>query len=128
MELCIAIWNFIFSIDETWTDLINVLSGMFCASLNFMDGKNTIIPKISFRPQGVVSDRYEKLMGNLGRYAALPSEIVCTENLTPWKKLLPCGSKAGLASLFNAVKLQDTTYHSLGIHFRPICMVRCIIN
>lgn len=27
------------------------------------------------------------------RYATLPREIVCTENLTPWKKLLPCGSK-----------------------------------
>lgn len=26
------------------------------------------------------------------RYATLPREIVCTENLTPWKKLLPCGS------------------------------------
>ena len=26
-------------------------------------------------------------------YAALPHEIVCTENLTPWSKLLPCGLK-----------------------------------
>ncbi|KAF6088915.1 phosphatidylinositol glycan anchor biosynthesis class T [Phyllostomus discolor] len=28
------------------------------------------------------------------RYAVLPREVVCTENLTPWKKLLPCSSKA----------------------------------
>lgn len=27
------------------------------------------------------------------RYAVLPREVVCTENLTPWKKLLPCSSK-----------------------------------
>lgn len=27
------------------------------------------------------------------RYAMLPREVVCTENLTPWKKLLPCTSK-----------------------------------
>ena len=26
------------------------------------------------------------------RYAALPRETVCTENFTPWTKLLPCGS------------------------------------
>lgn len=30
------------------------------------------------------------------RYATLPREIVCTENLTPWKKLLPCGSKVAV--------------------------------
>lgn len=31
------------------------------------------------------------------RYATLPREIVCTENLTPWKKLLPCGSKVNVS-------------------------------
>lgn len=30
---------------------------------------------------------------NFLRYAVLPREVVCTENLTPWKKLLPCSSK-----------------------------------
>lgn len=30
------------------------------------------------------------------RYAVLPREIVCTENLTPWKKLLPCESQVGI--------------------------------
>ena len=45
-----------------------------------------------------------------------------SENLTPWKKLLPCDSKAGLAMLFNdAKKLYDTAYHSLVIHLRPVC-------
>ena len=33
------------------------------------------------------------------QYAALPRESVCTENLTPWLKLLPCRDAAGLASL-----------------------------
>ena len=47
-----------------------------------------------------------------------PFEVVCTENLTPWLKLLPCGSSAGLASLLDASKLYDTTYHSLAIHVR----------
>ena len=26
-------------------------------------------------------------------YTAMPWENVCTENLTPWKKLLPCEAK-----------------------------------
>lgn len=55
------------------------------------------------------------------RYASLPREIVCTENLTPWKKLLPCDSKKGLASLLNSGYIHNTRYHSLGLHLRPIC-------
>jgi hypothetical protein len=31
----------------------------------------------------------------------LPKEPLCTENLTPWLKLLPCGGKAGLAALLH---------------------------
>lgn len=33
--------------------------------------------------------------------AALPKEPLCTENLTPWLKLMPCGDAAGLASLLH---------------------------
>lgn len=55
------------------------------------------------------------------RYSALPREIVCTENLTPWKKLLPCASKRGLASLLNSGSIYNTRYHSVAIHMRPVC-------
>lgn len=45
------------------------------------------------------------------RYATLPREIVCTENLTPWKKLLPCGSKViGIPFIFIG------TCDSVGFH------------
>ncbi len=30
---------------------------------------------------------------------SLPQESVCTENLTPWLHMLPCGGRAGLAAL-----------------------------
>lgn len=103
--------------DGTWKELSNVLSGIFCASLNFIDSTNTVQPSASFKPLGVGNGRRNFLYCNvLGpnpvalkpafscvqlkgtdhrflRYATLPREIVCTENLTPWKKLLPCGSK-----------------------------------
>lgn len=116
---------------------------MFCASLNFMDTKSTANPKFSYRPLGATSSHYDKRIVSKSRnlrYAALPRETVCTENLTPWKKLLPCGDKVlnfhvkfiniefiyfkfGLGTLLNARKLYDSHYHSLSVDFRPVCKV-----
>ncbi|XP_061197051.1 GPI transamidase component PIG-T-like [Saccostrea echinata] len=107
-------------VDKTWADLVNALSGLFCASLNFMDNKSTVQPRWSFRPTGLASEFYSADTRFI-RYSTLPREVVCTENLTPWKKLLPCESKIGLASLLNSVKLYDGFYHSLGVHVRSIC-------
>lgn len=108
------------NIDKQWSDLVNALGGLFCSSLNFMDWKSTVSPHWSFRPQGVATKSYHMKSMYL-RYSALPKEIVCTENLTPWRKLLPC-DKVGLSSLFNTAKLYDSSYHSIGIHVRPICL------
>ncbi|XP_046564141.1 GPI transamidase component PIG-T-like [Haliotis rubra] len=108
------------NVDQTWAELVNAVSGLFCTSLNFLDGKSTVAPKWSFRPRGVATEGYS-YSSKFVRYGALPSEIVCTENLTPWKKLLPCDTKVGLATLFKAVKLYDAAYHSLATHFRPVC-------
>ncbi|KAL8608415.1 hypothetical protein ACOMHN_002648 [Nucella lapillus] len=107
-------------VDKTWKELVNALSGLFCSSLNFLDEKSTVAPRWSFRPRGIASGDYAKFSKYV-RYGALPREIVCTENLTPWKKLLPCDSKAGLSTLFKAEKLHDADYHSLSVHFRPVC-------
>ncbi|KAI3987620.1 hypothetical protein MKX01_007086 [Papaver californicum] len=46
------------------------------------------------------------------RYGALPREAVCTENLTPWMKLLPCRDKAGLASILDRPSIYKGFYHS----------------
>ena len=57
---------------ENSTDFINLtnqLSGVFCASLNYLVPVTLI---------------------NVHVYSQLPREIVCTENLTPFVKLLPC--------------------------------------
>ncbi|ESO08512.1 hypothetical protein HELRODRAFT_169373 [Helobdella robusta] len=109
-------------IDSAWSELVNVLSGMFCASLNFMDVKTTVTPKLNFRPTGYVTENYKKYFSNHVRYAVLSNENVCTENLTPWKKLLPCGFRAGLSTLLNAFKLYDSSYHSLNVQFRHVCL------
>lgn len=46
----------------------------------------------------------------------MPSEHVCTENLTPFLKLLPCKSLSGIASLLNPHRIFDADWHGLGIH------------
>lgn len=47
--------------------------------------------------------------------------MVCTENLTPFLKLLPCKGKAGVASLLDGHKLFDASWQSMSVDVRPIC-------
>ncbi|XP_054730032.1 GPI transamidase component PIG-T [Anastrepha obliqua] len=106
-------------VDDQWTKLASTFSGILCASLNFIDQTNSVEPKYNFRPQFVTGSKEN--IPQFIRYASLPRENVCTENLTPWKKLLPCNSKQGFASLLNSGYVHNTNYHSLGIKMRTIC-------
>lgn len=106
-------------VNKNWKELASSLSGLLCASFNFIDISNSVSPEFSFRPRGVVSK--QPVNSTLLRYSSLPREIVCTENLTPWKKLLPCDSKAGLASLLNSGYIHNVRYHSVALHLRPLC-------
>ena len=92
-----------------------------------MNNQASIEPKFSIKPSGHVlfSSSSSKSLNKRMKYATLPSEVVCTENLTPWIKLLPCGKYKGLAQLLtNPSKLFDSSYNSIGIHFKHICLVR----
>uniref|UniRef100_A0A8C9APK1 Phosphatidylinositol glycan anchor biosynthesis class T n=1 Tax=Prolemur simus TaxID=1328070 RepID=A0A8C9APK1_PROSS len=121
-ELWVWFQDTVTDVDKSWKELSNVLSGIFCASLNFIDSTNTVTPTASFKPLGLANDTDHYFL----RYAVLPREVVCTENLTPWKKLLPCSSKAGLSVLLKADRLFHTRYHSQAVHIRPICRnARC---
>ncbi|KAB2057147.1 hypothetical protein ES319_A11G149400v1 [Gossypium barbadense] len=89
-------------IDASWKNLTHTLSGLFCASINFLESTATYsTPEWSFPPAS----------GNV-RYGTLPCEAVCTENLTPWLKLLPCRDKAGIALLLDRPSLYRGFYHS----------------
>ncbi|XP_031628950.1 GPI transamidase component PIG-T [Contarinia nasturtii] len=113
-------------IDEQWKELCGILSGLLCASFSFIDKSNTVEPEYTFRPtfspgtgkaslNNVDTNKYRI------RYATLPREIVCTENLTPWKKLLPGSSRyGGTRSLLNSGFIHTTNYHSLGLHVRRL--------
>ncbi|KPM43259.1 GPI transamidase component GPI16 [Neonectria ditissima] len=105
--------------DEKWLTLTNALSGLFCASLNFIDETRTIRPVMSFQPDG---DHPNTTLANTRLlHGVLPHEVVCTENLTPFLKLLPCKGKAGIASLLDGHKLFDASFQSMAIDVRPTC-------
>ena len=74
---------------------------------------------MSFRPEG---DHDQKTLENLQLlHGVLPREIVCTENLTPFLKLLPCKGKAGISSLLDGHKMFDASWQSMAIDIRPVC-------
>ncbi|OQN98385.1 hypothetical protein B0A48_15653 [Cryoendolithus antarcticus] len=103
---------------ERWSELVNSLSGLFCASLNFIDSTKTVRPVRTFEPEG----HHGNAKGGLQLlHGMLPHEVVCTENLTPFLKLLPCKGKAGISTLLDGHKLFDATWQSMAIDVRPVC-------
>lgn len=137
------------SVSSNWKSFVHQLGGLLCASLNFVDSNvSSTSPHYSFRPQSTLPMANQSYQdSSLLRYAVLPREIVCTgsilidvfyrrsfsllliENLTPWKKFLPCSAATtsnhqGLIALLdNAPKLHHSSYHSLRMDLRKICSV-----
>jgi phosphatidylinositol glycan class T len=86
-----------------------------------MDARRTTSPTHTFVPgplpilsatndANTTSTRYHL------RHATLPGEGVCTENLTPFTKLLPCAARSGLGGLLAPHKLFDADWHGMGVH------------
>ncbi|KAK4751060.1 hypothetical protein SAY87_004542 [Trapa incisa] len=97
-------------VDASWKNLTHSLSGLFCASINFLESSTTYsAPELAFHPASV----------NL-RYGTLPREAVCTENLTPWLKLLPCRDKSGISSLLDRPSIYRGFYHSQRLRLRRV--------
>ncbi|KAI9771399.1 MAG: Subunit of the glycosylphosphatidylinositol transamidase complex-like protein [Geoglossum umbratile] len=74
---------------------------------------------MSFQPSGHHSNSTIPNLHLL--HGTLPREPVCTENLTPFLKLLPCKGKAGISSLLDGHKLFDASWQSMAIDVRPVC-------
>jgi len=72
---------------------------------------------MSFQPEG----NHRNLSNLHLLHGTLPHEVVCTENLTPFLKLLPCKGKAGISSLLDGHKLFDASWQSMSIDVRPVC-------
>lgn len=107
---------------QSWITLANSLSGLFCASINFIDSSKTTFPVSSFLP--TEDDAIPLFNENSSLYlirAALANEPICTENLTPFVKLLPTRGKSGISSLLDGHKIFDSNWHSLSIDVNTIC-------
>lgn len=74
---------------------------------------------MTFDPASSVTDASSESLFLL--HGTLPREVVCTENLTPFLKLLPCKGKAGIASLLDGHKLFDASWQSMAIDVRLVC-------
>lgn len=102
-----------------WFKLNKILSGFFCASLNFIKEETTTFPKYLVSNEvDYVPEEGNKLY--LMR-AALPSEPVCTENLTPFLRLLPTRGKSGISSLLDGHKVFDSLWHGMSIDVTTEC-------
>ncbi|CAG7848170.1 SubName: Full=Related to GPI-anchor transamidase complex subunit Gpi16 {ECO:0000313/EMBL:CCA75436.1} [Serendipita indica DSM 11827] len=116
------------SIEERWSGLSNALAGLFCASLSALPTSRTTSPRYAFRPEGQLpfypfdepsaagTNKTQDGLDYVLRHAILPSENICTENLTPFIKLLPCKSYAGIAELLNPHKLFGGWWYGVGVH------------
>lgn len=47
------------------------------------------------------------------RYGALASETICTENFTPWRKLLPCKQVCFSSTFLNSDNFSKTLSHAI---------------
>lgn len=98
------------SADDAWSFLLSTLSGSLCASFEGMDPKHGSQGSGS-RPLRVPWTE----SGQDVRLATLPYEPVCTENLTPWLKLLPCNRHLGLATLIAPLSTAESPFVSLAL-------------
>ncbi|KAJ5702288.1 hypothetical protein N7488_009836 [Penicillium malachiteum] len=118
----VELWAWIDETDDEeafakWITLTQSLSGLFCASLNFIDSTRTTRPVVSFEPTG----NHPNASSLHLLHGTLPGEVVCTENLTPFLKLLPCKGKTGISTLFDGHKLFDAAWQSMSVDVHPIC-------
>lgn len=103
--------------EQRWMALVNSLSGLFCASLNFVDHTRTTTPLLAFDAEGTPSNATDLHL----MHGMLPHEVVCTENLTPALKLLPCKGKAGLSTLLDGHKVFDANWQAMAVDVKSVC-------
>lgn len=100
---------------QRWKGLTSALAGLFCTSLDALDERQTVQPHYAYS-SSTSSSSAAAFNTSQVVHALLPTENVCTENLTPFLKLLPCKHSAGLASLLNPLSLFGANFHGLAVH------------
>ena len=91
-----------------WTRLKAALGGIFCASLSTIEDTTTLHPTRQPRPAIFGGET----VGFLWR------EMLCTENLVPVIKLLPCREHAGLSAYLRPLITTEADFMSLAVRMR----------
>ncbi|KAH9172857.1 Gpi16 subunit, GPI transamidase component-domain-containing protein [Lactarius sanguifluus] len=83
------------------------LSGLFCTSLGSMDVLHTTSPAHAILPTSELPRPPAPARNAYTCHTTLPTECMCTGNLKPSLKLLPCPSHAGAAALLEPNRIFD---------------------
>ncbi|KAJ9102378.1 hypothetical protein QFC21_002778 [Naganishia friedmannii] len=97
--------------EENWTAVTNALAGIFCSSLGQISPAITSSPSDIF-PRGHANQQQGSFL-----HVQLPSETLCTENLTPFLKLVPCKGVSGISGLMKPYILLAHDWHAMGIDY-----------
>jgi phosphatidylinositol glycan class T len=117
--------------DESWKGVTNALAGLFCSSLGQIDPSITAAPEDIFPDSNtegrfidgpwvrssLIIDSGIPILGLSFRHAQLPAENLCTENLTPFLKLLPCKGISGLSALMKPYVLLAHEWHAMAVDY-----------
>ncbi|KAG6574377.1 GPI transamidase component [Phytophthora cinnamomi] len=103
-------------VQQRWRGITSELGGIFSASLNQMDETvvTGLLPgstpeELGAFPSTSTDPALVFLHGSLAR------EELCTENLTPWLKMLPCRAVSGLGALIDPINALSGEYLSLSL-------------
>lgn len=100
--------------EKRWIDFTSALGGLFCAGIiGNTRGRAESRPEWAYKFDGIDGNRDEH---SLYRTLLPRLSATCTESLTPFISLLPCGAHAGLASLLNPHTLFDGDWTLIGVH------------
>jgi GPI-anchor transamidase subunit T len=119
---------------EAWIQLQHALGGLFCSSLGSIGWNHTALLRCDHDPAACRSSgtnvrsthhiRGHDMRKAFRFYGELAREAVCTENLTPWSKLLPCGAHKGIATLLDPLVLFDSAFQSISMETAVDCIVQ----
>ncbi|KAE8891163.1 hypothetical protein PF005_g25476 [Phytophthora fragariae] len=103
-------------VQKRWRGITSELGGIFSASLNQMDETVVagLLPGSSPQELGAFpSTNTDPALVFL--HGSLAREELCTENLTPWLKMLPCRAVSGLGALIDPISALSGEYLSLSL-------------
>ena len=105
--------------DTAWGVLAEAVGGLLCTSLGTLAGPSG---GQSVTPEGVWAGQSvgREAEGGLGptRHGVLVGEPLCTENLSPWLTLLPCGDLRGLAAMLRRPPVAQAEFVALGLSLK----------